>query len=265
MSKLFVPFITAGYPTMQITKEIIRECDNMNIPYIELGIPYSDPVADGPTIQRSSEIALANGTNLDGVFTMLEELSPQSLSTKLVIFSYYNPLFAYGFEKFCRKCAENGIYAVLIPDLPFEEEAEVVSLLKRYGIVLIPLVAPTSKGRLQKILQNKDEGFIYCVSSLGVTGERQNFHSDLQAFISEIRQVSSLPIAVGFGIANRQQAEEIGRFGDGVIIGSKIINIITATYEQMYGSVGSETVEKQTIDARAIAVEVGKQIAALHP
>ncbi|OEF98720.1 tryptophan synthase subunit alpha [Desulfuribacillus alkaliarsenatis] len=231
MNKLFVPFITAGYPSLDITKEIIREFNDMQIPYVELGVPYSDPLADGPTIQRASDIALANGANLDTIFDMISSIA-EPLSSKLIIFSYYNPLYVYGFKKFCEKCKKLGIYGVLIPDLPKEEEHEVISLINDYDLVLIPLVTPTSASRLQLILEGKDRGFIYCVSSLGVTGERQSFHSNLEKFIDKVKSISDLPVVVGFGVSSREQAEDICNFADGVIVGSKIINIITNAFEK---------------------------------
>ena len=258
--KLFIPFISAGYPNLQITKEIILECNHLKIPYLELGIPYSDPVADGPTIQKASEIALANGTNLDQIFNMLERL-PHPLTSKLIIFSYYNPLFTYGFQRFCERCKKTGVYGVLIPDLPVEEESEVLDYMSSSELVLIPLVAPTSVERLEIILNHKERGFIYCVSSLGVTGERQQFNANLEQFIGQIRAVSDLPIAIGFGISNREQAEQLGAIADGVVVGSKIINIITEALQNHPQQPG-ESINDQ---AEKVARYVRKQLETLCP
>lgn len=254
MNKLFVPFITAGYPSLDITRNIILEFNDMGISYIELGIPYSDPLADGPTIQKASEIALANGTNLDNIFAMLQDIR-DSISSNIIIFSYYNPLYVYGFRRFCEQCKKNSIYGVLIPDLPYEEEKEVKDILNEFALILIPLVTPTSEARLSKILAQKNQGFIYCVSSLGVTGERQNFHTNLENFIKKIRAVSSLSVVVGFGISNKKQAEHIGAISDGVVVGSKIINIITEAYNLL-----SNQSNDTAISSREIAKYVRKNV-----
>lgn len=229
--KIFVPFITAGFPEMSWTKQLLKLLDQPAIDYIELGIPYSDPLADGPVIQYASEKALANGTNLDNIFEMLAEIKPLK-HAKLIMFSYYNPLYVYGFDKFCQRCKDVGAYGVLIPDLPLEEEIEVIDLLNRYNLVLIPLIAPTSETRLQKLLENKKNGFVYCVSSMGVTGERSCFTTDLTLLVKNIKKHTNLPVLIGFGISTREQVLAMNEVADGVIVGSKIINLIRESIEK---------------------------------
>ncbi|OEH85925.1 tryptophan synthase subunit alpha [Desulfuribacillus stibiiarsenatis] len=261
MSKLFVPFISAGYPTIDTTKNILLEFNDMGLPYIELGIPYSDPIADGPVIQKASEIALQNGINLSCIFDMVNDIK-EIMTSKLIVFSYYNPLYVFGFEKFCQKCKETGIYGVLIPDIPTEEESEVIDLLEEFGLVLIPLVTPTSKDRLSYILHNKKRGFVYCVSSLGVTGERAKFHVNLKQFIAQVRAHTQLPIVIGFGVSNREQAREMAEMSDGVVIGSKIISIIKEASEKIF----QEDYDRFSNDAaKTVAKEVRKHVEKLCP
>ena len=216
----FVSFITAGDPSLEKTREFIE----VLAPYsdiIEVGLPFSDPIAEGEVIQAASLRALARGTTTDGLFQMLKTVTYD----KMVIMTYANPVFVYGYERFFRECRECGVYGVIIPDLPFEERGEAAVYADACGVHLITLIAPTSAERVQMLAKNAT-GFIYLVSSMGVTGVRSELTIDLSAIVKEIREVTQVPIYVGFGISTREQVEKIGELADGVIVGSAFVKII---------------------------------------
>ncbi|MGL5514059.1 MAG: tryptophan synthase subunit alpha [Sporomusa sp.] len=223
-NKAFISFLTAGDPTLDKTEEFILSLAAAGSDIIEIGIPFSDPIAEGEVIQRANIRALADGTTTDKIFEMVKRVR---LKTKvpLVFLTYINPIFVYGVEKFMENCQQCGINGLVIPDLPFEEKAEIFGIATHYNVDVITMIAPTSQDRIQA-LANNAAGFIYLVSSMGVTGVRSEIKTDIDAIIKDIRQVSSTPIAVGFGISTTKQAQELAKIADGVIVGSAIVKII---------------------------------------
>ena len=196
---------------------------------IEIGIPFSDPIAEGLVIQEADIRALSGGVTTDDIFDMVKKLREKT-EIPLVFMTYLNPVFHYGYEAFFERCQDVGIDGIIIPDLPFEEKEEVDVVASRYGIDLISMIAPTSKERIRKIAKGA-KGFLYVVSSMGVTGERTNITTDIGGMLKEIRSVSSVPAAVGFGIHTPDQAAEISKTADGVIVGSAVVKLI-----EKYGS-----------------------------
>ena len=220
----FVAFITAGDPNLETTRELIISMAEAGADLIELGLPFSDPVAEGPVIQRASQRALLAGTTTDRIFDILSGIKG-SIKVPLAIMTYINPVFKYGYESFFKKCNECGICGIIIPDLPYEEHGEILPYCKRYGVSLISMIAPTSEERISMIA-TRSEGFIYCVSSMGVTGIRSSFDTKINEVISSIRSVSTSPVALGFGISTPEQAKELIKYSDGIIVGSSIVKII---------------------------------------
>ncbi|MCL2020196.1 MAG: tryptophan synthase subunit alpha [Oscillospiraceae bacterium] len=218
--KKFVSFITAGDPSIEKTKEFIAVlAQDSHI--IEIGLPFSDPIAEGDVIQAANIRALQGGTTTDAVFEMLEGVD----FPRMVILTYANPVFVYGYERFFTRCEKCGVYGVIIPDLPFEERGEVEEFAKKHGIHLITLIAPTSAQRVRTLAKNAT-GFIYLVSSMGVTGTREKLEIDLTGIIAQIREVSDVPIYIGFGISTPEQAEKMRKIADGIIVGSAFVKII---------------------------------------
>lgn len=222
--KCFIPFITAGDPCLELTKQLIVAMANAGADIIELGIPFSDPVAEGEVIQAANVRALAAGTTTDKIFAMLAEVRKET-DVPLVFLTYVNPIFTYGTEKFMATCQSSGVDGVIVPDVPFEEKAELAGLCAEYGVDLIPLVAPTSDERIKMIAKDA-QGYVYIVSSLGVTGVRQNITTDIAAITAKIREVTDVPAAVGFGIATPQQAAQMAAVSDGAITGSTVVQIV---------------------------------------
>jgi len=222
--KAFIAYIMAGDPTLEASAEYILTAQEAGADMIEIGIPFSDPVAEGEVIQAASIRAIESGARLDGVFDMAASIKDK-MRIPMVFMTYLNPVFVYGYDRFFAKCAEIGICGVIIPDLPFEEQDEAKILAAKHGIEVVTLVAPTSKNRIARIAENA-EGFIYLVSSMGVTGVRSEITVDLSEIISEIRKHSNIPVAVGFGISTPEQAMHYSDIADGVIVGSAIVRII---------------------------------------
>ncbi len=222
--KAFIPFITAGYPTLEDTIKFVLKMEEAGADLIEIGIPFSDPIAEGPVIQNASTVALKRGASLDKIFEMLEVLR-QKTKIPLCFMSYINPLFKMGYDNFFKKCDELNIRGVILPDVPFEEKKEVEDVAKNYNVHIISLIAPTSNERIKTIAQ-KSSGFIYVVSSLGTTGVREKITTDLSKIDEIIRQNTITKTAIGFGINNPVQAKEVSKHADGVIVGSYIIKII---------------------------------------
>ncbi len=221
--KAFIPFVTAGDPNLEVTKEIILAMEKAGADLIEIGIPFSDPVAEGVVIQAADERALKAGTTTDKIFDMVAEVRKES-NIPLAFMTYINPVYVYGVDKFCKKAAELGVDALIIPDVPYEEKNEVAPFCDKYGIDLISLIAPTSHDRI-KTIAKEAQGFVYCVSSMGVTGVRQKITTNLGEMTSLVREVTSVPAAIGFGISTPQQAQEMAQYADGVIVGSAIVKI----------------------------------------
>jgi tryptophan synthase alpha chain len=191
---------------------------------IEIGIPFSDPIAEGPVIQAADERALSAGCTTDKLFDMVARVRDKT-SVPLLFMTYLNPIFTYGAERFFQRCSETGIDGVIVPDMPFEEKSEIASSCSKFGVELVSLIAPTSRDRIRKIAAEA-EGFIYCVSSLGVTGVRSEIKTDVTSMIEQVRAVTDVPCAVGFGVSRPEHAEQLGAVADGVIVGSAIVKII---------------------------------------
>ena len=220
----FIGFLTAGDPTIDKTVEYILAMEEAGCDLVEIGIPFSDPMAEGVVIQDANVRALKHNTTTDDVFDIVRRVREKT-DIPLVFLTYINPVFFYGYEKFFKRCAELGIDGIISPDLPYEEKGEIKDIALSNGVDVISLIAPTSKQRIQKIASDAT-GFIYVVSSLGVTGMRSEIKTDLNAILSDIREVTDLPLAVGFGINTPEQASKIGKIADGVIVGSAIVKII---------------------------------------
>ncbi len=221
--KAFIPFVTAGDPNLEVTKEIILAMEKAGADLIEIGIPFSDPVAEGVVIQAADERALKAGTTTDKIFDMVAEVRKES-NIPLAFMTYINPVYVYGVDKFCKKAAELGVDALIIPDVPYEEKNEVAPFCDKYGIDLISFIAPTSHDRI-KTIAKEAQGFVYCVSSMGVTGVRQKITTNLGEMTSLVREVTNVPAAIGFGISTPQQAQEMAQYANGVIVGSAIVKI----------------------------------------
>lgn len=222
--KAFIPFITCGDPDLETTAKIVREAVANGADLIELGIPFSDPTAEGPVIQGANIRALKGGVTTDKVFDLVRELR-KDVTVPMVFMTYSNVVFSYGADKFISTCKEIGINGLILPDLPYEEKEEFLPQCKKYGVDLIPLIAPTSENRIAMIAKEAD-GFIYLVSSLGVTGTRSEISTDLKSIVDVIRQNTSVPCAIGFGISMPEQAKKMADIADGAIVGSAIIKII---------------------------------------
>lgn len=222
--KAFIPFITCGDPDLETTAKIVREAVANGADLIELGIPFSDPTAEGPVIQGANIRALKGGVTTDKVFDLVRELR-KDVTVPMVFMTYSNVVFSYGADKFISTCKEIGINCLILPDLPYEEKEEFLPQCKKYGVDLISLIAPTSENRIAMIAKEAD-GFIYLVSSLGVTGTRSEISTDLKSIVDVIRQNTSVPCAIGFGISTPEQAKKMADIADGAIVGSAIIKII---------------------------------------
>ena len=222
--KAFIPFITCGDPDLETTAKIVRAAVENGADLIELGIPFSDPTAEGPVIQGANIRALKGGVTTDKVFSLVKELRTD-VTVPMVFMTYANVVFSYGAEKFISACKDIGINGLILPDLPYEEKDEFLPICKKYGVALISLIAPTSENRIAMIAKEA-EGFIYLVSSLGVTGMRTEINTDLKSIVDVIRQNTFVPCAIGFGISTPEQAKAMADLSDGTIVGSAIIKII---------------------------------------
>jgi len=221
----FIPYITVGYPSIEATLEVVPILANSGSDLVELGIPFSDPVADGVTIQKSSFHALQNGATPRVCLEVAQELN-QRVKVPLVFMSYFNPIFNYGLEKFCDACANSGIDGLIIPDLSLEEGGELEVITQNHGMDLIYLLTPTSTEERIQLIAGKSRGFIYLVSVTGVTGARDNLPLDLEAFVAKVRRMTDKPLCLGFGISTPQQARRVRRIVNGVIVGSRIIQLM---------------------------------------
>lgn len=223
--KAFVPFITAGDPSLDKTEEFLNELIKAGASIIEIGIPFSDPIAEGNVIMEADIRALSSGTRVDKIFDMLKHFRKTNADFPLVFMTYLNPVFNYGYDKFFKLCQELKIVGIIIPDLPYEEKDEVKKVASKYDVAVISLIAPTSKERI-KMIASEAEGFLYLVSSLGVTGMRDNIKTDVSSIAKEIKKYTDIPVCVGFGIKNAESAKKMTEVADGAIVGSAIVNII---------------------------------------
>ena len=222
--KAFVAFITCGDPDLETTVKAVKAAADNGADLVELGIPFSDPTAEGPVIQGANLRALKGGVTTDKVFDMVKELRKE-VTIPLVFMTYANVVFSYGAERFMTNCKEAGIDGIILPDLPFEEKEEFDGICDEYGVDLISLIAPTSAGRIAMIAKEA-KGFIYLVSSLGVTGTRSEITTDLSSIVKVIRENTDVPCAIGFGISTPEQAAQMSSISDGAIVGSAIIKIL---------------------------------------
>jgi tryptophan synthase alpha chain len=222
--KAFIPFITAGDPDLSITEELVPAMVAAGADLIELGIPFSDPVAEGIVIQEADMRALAVGFTTDKLFESVKRIREKT-DVPLAFMTYINPVFAYGSRKFVRNAADCGIDALIVPDMPFEEKEELHPICREFGIDLISLIAPTSHERI-KAIASEAEGFVYCVSSLGVTGVRKEITTDIGEMVSLVKEAQDIPCAIGFGISTPEQARQMSKDADGVIVGSAIVKMI---------------------------------------
>ena len=222
--KALISYLTAGDPSLKDTEEFIAVLAESGADLIEIGIPFSDPVAEGEVIQNAMARALTKKIDLDNIFDMVIRLKKRT-QVPLTFMTYLNPLLTYGYDKFFKKCKETGISAVIIPDMPFEEQGEVKEFAGKCEIDIITLIAPTSNERIETIAKLA-KGFIYLVSSLGVTGVRAKITADIKGMVEKIKKFTDTPVAVGFGISTGEQAKEMTKYADGVIIGSAIVKII---------------------------------------
>lgn len=222
--KAFIPFITAGDPSLPITEQLVLEMAGNGADLIEIGIPFSDPVAEGLVIQRADERALAGGVTTDKIFVMVASIR-KVCDVPLAFMTYANPVFSYGSERFMKNCQTVGVDALIVPDLPFEEKVEFQPYCSRYGVDLISLISPTSQARI-RMIAGEAQGFVYCVSSLGVTGVRQEITTDVAEMVRLVKEVKDIPCAIGFGISAPEQATAMAKAADGVIVGSAIVKIV---------------------------------------
>jgi tryptophan synthase alpha chain len=220
-----IPFVTAGDPDLKTTGAILRALEAAGADCIEVGVPFSDPTADGPTIQRSSERALNKGVSLPAILRLIADFRRDS-DLPLILFGYYNPFFHFGLPEFCRAAARAGVNGVLCVDLPPEESAELQTWTDSYGLNIIFLLSPTSNDHRIRLVGQHGRGFIYYVSVTGVTGARRTVDDDLAAQVGRVKRMTSLPVGVGFGVSTPQQAAHIARFADAVIVGSALVDVI---------------------------------------
>jgi len=225
--KAFIPFVTAGDPSLAVTEELIYAMEEAGADLIEIGIPFSDPTAEGPVIQAANERALAGGVTTDKIFDMVVNVRKKT-DIPLVFMTYANVVFSYGTEKFVSRAKEIGMQGIILPDVPFEEKEEFDTVCREYGLDFISLIAPTSHERITTIAKNAS-GFLYCVSSLGVTGTRTTITTDIGAMVDLVRKANpDLPAAIGFGISSAETAAKMAEKADGVIVGSAIVKLIAA-------------------------------------
>lgn len=223
-NKAFIAFITCGDPDLDTTKAAVRAAVANGADLIELGIPFSDPTAEGPVIQGANLRALKGGVTTDRVFDLVKDLR-EDVTVPMVFMTYANVVFSYGADRFCSLCQDVGIDGIILPDLPFEEKEEFHPVCRQYGVDLISLIAPTSENRIAMIAREA-EGFLYLVSSLGVTGARSEIKTDLASIVKVIRENTSIPCAIGFGISTPSQAKQMAGLSDGAIVGSAIVKIL---------------------------------------
>lgn len=248
--KAFIAFVTCGDPDLDTTMAVVREAVANGASLIELGIPFSDPTAEGPVIQGANLRALTEGVTTDKIFDMVRSLR-QDVKVPMVFMTYANVVFSYGAERFLSTCKEIGMDGIILPDLPYEEKEEFLPLCHTYGVDLISLIAPTSENRIAMIAKEA-EGFLYIVSSLGVTGTRSEIKTDLKSIVDVVRQNTDIPCAIGFGISTPEQAQKMAGISDGAIVGSAIVKIIEKYGKESPAYVG-EYVKEMTEGMRTVS------------
>ncbi len=224
--KAFITYYTAGFPDFAATKEIIKAQERGGCDVIELGVPFSDPIADGPVIQNASARAIQNGASIKKIFALVQQMRSEGVSVPIVFMLYYNTILHYGIQEFAQKCGEAGVDGLIVPDLPLEEQEELMrSLAGSDHTILIQLVSPVSGARISKILEHA-RGFVYCVSSMGVTGQGADFHREIKTYLEKVREVSPIPIMMGFGIRTSDDVKPLRNLIDGAIVGSNFIQMM---------------------------------------
>ena len=234
--KAFIAFLTCGDPDLETTAAALRAAAANGADLIELGIPFSDPTAEGPVIQEANMRALRGGVTTDKIFSLVRELR-EDVTVPLVFMTYANVVFSYGAERFIRTCREIGIDGLILPDLPFEEKEEFLPLCHQYDVDLVSFIAPTSENRIAAIA-SEAEGFLYIISSLGVTGTRSEIKTDLASIMNIVRQNTDIPCAIGFGISTPQQARQMADLSDGAIVGSAIVKLLAEYGKDAPGKIG---------------------------
>ena len=222
--KAFIPFVTCGDPSLEITEQLVYAMEEAGADLIELGIPFSDPTAEGPVIQEANVRALSGGVTTDKIFAMVEKIRKKT-TIPMVFMTYANVVFSYGTERFIKKAAEVGMDGLILPDVPFEEKEEFDVVCKQYGLDLISLIAPTSHERIAMIAKEA-EGFVYCVSSMGVTGQGASFHKEVISYLKSVKEQAQIPVMMGFGIRTAADVAPMKDIIDGAIVGSHFINLM---------------------------------------
>lgn len=252
--KAFIPFLTCGDPDLETTEALVRAMAAAGADLIELGIPFSDPTAEGPVIQAANERALRGGVTTDRILAMVRRLR-QDLTVPLVFMTYANVVYSYGTDRFLSAAAEAGVDGLILPDVPYEEKAEFAGPCRAHGLDLISMIAPTSAGRVARIAREA-EGFVYCVSSLGVTGTRSRISTDVGAMVELVRRANpEIPCAVGFGISTPEQAAEMAALADGAIVGSAIVKLTA-----QYGREAVPCVSRYVAEMKAAVLSGGKTV-----
>ncbi|XP_020256164.1 tryptophan synthase alpha chain-like isoform X2 [Asparagus officinalis] len=245
----FIPYITAGDPDLSTTSKALKVLDSCGSDIIELGMPYSDPLADGPVIQAAATRALAKGTNFDAIITMLKEAIPQ-ISCPIALFTYYNPILKRGVEKFMSTIEDVGVHGLVVPDVPLEETEILRNEAAKHNIELVLLTTPTTPTERMKDIVKASEGFLYLVSSIGVTGARSSVSSRVQSLLKEIKEATTKPVAVGFGISKPEHVKQVAGWGaDGVIVGSAMVKILGEAESPEEGLKELETFTKSLVEA----------------
>ena len=242
--KAFIAFVTCGDPDLDTTAAVVREAARNGADLIELGIPFSDPTAEGPVIQGANLRALNGGVTTDRIFDFVKKLR-RDVTIPMVFMTYANVVFSYGADRFISTCSDIGIDGIILPDLPFEEKGEFIDICHKYGVDLISMIAPTSKNRIAMIAK-ESEGFLYIVSSLGVTGTRTEITTDLDSIVKVVRENTKTPCAIGFGISTPEQARKMADISDGAIVGSAIIKIIAGYGKDAPAEVGKYVKEMKS-------------------
>jgi len=224
--KAFIAYMTAGFPNLKFTENFIKICELNNVDILELGIPFSDPLADGPVIQEASALSLKKGTNISKVLALVKKLRKTNIKIPIVFMSYANPILSYGTEIFFKQCKQSGVNGVIVPDLPVEEVGGLHKIAKKHGIDNILLMAPTTTDKRLKKIAKLSQGFIYYVSLTGTTGVRRHLPTDIRKRVRKIKLLTRKPVCVGFGISSTEQAANITAVADGIIVGSAIVKLV---------------------------------------
>ncbi|MGE5398182.1 MAG: tryptophan synthase subunit alpha [Chitinophagales bacterium] len=223
--KGLITYITGGFPSLERTRDTILRMADGGADIIEIGIPFSDPVADGPVIQAASQQALENGTRISDLIEVVAQVRKES-QVPILFMTYYNPVLQFGLDRFCRQSADTGVDGLIIPDLPFEESSPLQNLADQYGLDLIPLVAPTTPADRVGLICSQARGFVYCISVTGVTGGQTEITTNLAGLSDKVRTASSLPVAIGFGVSDPKTARKVAPYADAVVVGSALVRLM---------------------------------------